>query len=856
MQPTVAATKTGGSDLGQLSAAGSLLLVLVALLKAYAVARYSLTTMTGLVVTAPGQVVLGTISFYGYLVMPLLALTAGWIVGRQFLTRGRQPEDEPTPPVWAVLAAVFVVASLLSTAEFLVTGLGLMLVCLQVELAIRPDLTKHAAALRRRRWLLTAVGAVAVLLPYAPTAMERWTWAAGSRLHDGLRIAFPSADVWGPALVLIAVAVAADLGLSANRLPNSGSEPQVQGVPQPQNSRPRHLVQGARERIRTTLKGRTFLCLTGVAAVWFLLYFIETPWVPAQVFVLKKPVEISLQNKHVENRALAVERVHAVVGFPLSGGGDSVTVLEADTRRIVRFPVDDVIVEPTCHRDHEQLPGKGSLWLLLRGRGYQSPNLSCATLLESLVPARGVAFVPNSPVLAATGWDGSLTWWSAERAAAVDRTLGFRPAPKDPPDISERARPVNPDSGQSRHPIAVSPGGRYLAVAGWDGRVTVNRQAPATSDPASRDALPQYLETVTAEPLTAATTYDRAPASVSALAFNDFNDQVQLAVAAADTLTLWDLRRATPTRIPLHVPPGATVNAVAFTGPDHTVLAAAGDHAYEVMLWDVRDPGSPQKLPSLSASIPVPLAEAGLKEAGYALASSPNGTLLAMAGGRRDHARTRFSDPYDADSSIHLWRLAPSQSAGNPKGPPSWETPGRCLPSGHEGAVNALTFNSAGTVLASASSDTTVRLWHVRGPNGPGQIGLDHAGTLTGHDGAVNALAFNSTGTILASASSDQTVRLWRDRDPRTSQDLVVGTGPHGNVVTTSVMTPEPPTPSPSTADDHRAQGRLPARDRTTALRADPPAGLAWEAAGRGRDGTTTDGREHRAGSQAADDAD
>ncbi len=71
---------------------------------------------------------------------------------------------------------------------------------------------------------------------------------------------------------------------------------------------------------------------------------------------------------------------------------------------------------------------------------------------------------------------------------------------------------------------------------------------------------------------------------------------------------------------------------------------------------------------------------------------------------------------------------------------------------GHSAAVNALALCADGRLLASASSDGTIKLWLV--DSGAEQL------TLSGHRGSVNACAFTGDGRLL-SASDDGDLRLW-----------------------------------------------------------------------------------------------
>ncbi|WP_246162570.1 CHAT domain-containing protein [Brasilonema sennae] len=94
---------------------------------------------------------------------------------------------------------------------------------------------------------------------------------------------------------------------------------------------------------------------------------------------------------------------------------------------------------------------------------------------------------------------------------------------------------------------------------------------------------------------------------------------------------------------------------------------------------------------------------------------------------------------------------------------------------GHTNTVNGVNFSPDGKILATVSSDKTVKLWNPA----TGQV----IKTLSGHTNMVSGTSFSPDGKILATASCDKTVKLW---DTATLKEIKTLSGHTNSVYGTS----------------------------------------------------------------------
>ncbi|MDJ0688468.1 MAG: AAA-like domain-containing protein [Xenococcaceae cyanobacterium MO_188.B32] len=108
-----------------------------------------------------------------------------------------------------------------------------------------------------------------------------------------------------------------------------------------------------------------------------------------------------------------------------------------------------------------------------------------------------------------------------------------------------------------------------------------------------------------------------------------------------------------------------------------------------------------------------------------------------------------------------------------------WQADGTLLHTfaGHQAAVWDVAFSPDSQLIATASRDYTVKLWHLDGRL---------LNTLKGHQDEVIGIAFSPDGRLIATASRDKTVKLWQ-RDGTLIDTLQA----HNNSVWKAVFSPD-----------------------------------------------------------------
>jgi WD40 repeat protein/DNA-binding SARP family transcriptional activator len=247
---------------------------------------------------------------------------------------------------------------------------------------------------------------------------------------------------------------------------------------------------------------------------------------------------------------------------------------------------------------------------------------------------------------------------------------------------------------------------------------------------------------------------------VRAVAFSA--DGNLLASAGHDGLQLWDTKTGEPADVRLH---GRVrgVNAVAFT-PDGSMLATGGSDG--VRFWNpetgqpaplgrLGDPGRVTAVTFSPDSSRVVTVNGNFRAQLWALGSGKHGVAMVrsipsvVAAGFLPDGRLATSgisfdnDPRPYLDALRLWNARTGKLVGAPLA-------GRTV-----GFVYAMATSPVGHLVATVSGDSRVQLWD---PTTGKQVGQP----LPAHSFDTSSLVFSQDGSLLATAGSQGSVRLWR----------------------------------------------------------------------------------------------
>jgi WD40 repeat protein len=322
----------------------------------------------------------------------------------------------------------------------------------------------------------------------------------------------------------------------------------------------------------------------------------------------------------------------------------------------------------------------------------------------------GVAFSPDGKTLVSASADTTIRRWDVTNGKPIGEPLT--------------------GSSEQLYSVAFNPNGRILAsgadrgvIVLWDTEQSLLAQ-PISLAWVYRMTFTRNGKTMAASDFKGNITvvgenvnekfqaYQDHQEKVTSLAFN--SDDTALASASEDgsiQLRTWngETWNSSPK---LLAKPGKSIESVAFSPTDSTMLASAGDDGL-ITFWDISSGKQIGTTPKQGRKV-------------NTLAFSPDGKTLASG-----------SD----DGTIVLWNVAKRE----PLGPPL---------AGHTNEVFTVAFSPDGKTLASGAKDTTVILWDV-------VTGKPLDLPFHEHTGTVWAVAFSPDGKTLASCSYDKSIILW-----------------------------------------------------------------------------------------------
>jgi hypothetical protein len=107
-----------------------------------------------------------------------------------------------------------------------------------------------------------------------------------------------------------------------------------------------------------------------MAIMLFIFVTIQRPWLPAEVLTLSKPITVDPATH---------ETATTPVAYVIADGGGLTTLLIDSDRYLAMVPTADIQRRRICHLN-DQLGNGQTLFDLIMGQPYTSPNLSCSRL--------------------------------------------------------------------------------------------------------------------------------------------------------------------------------------------------------------------------------------------------------------------------------------------------------------------------------------------------------------------------------------------------------------------------------------------------------------------------------------------
>ncbi|HET9658428.1 MAG TPA: hypothetical protein VFP72_23955 [Kineosporiaceae bacterium] len=140
-------------------------------------------------------------------------------------------------------------------------------------------------------------------------------------------------------------------------------------------------------QVPAALRGNALAFLGGAALLLGFLDTLESPWMSAELFVLKGSVVTATQQPGgtgTSRRPSVVTSADPVVGYLIDESSADLVILHAGTRYVMHVPKSLVRGRYTCHEADTQLRGQVPLLDTVLGRAYTTPNSDCDQVRDQL----------------------------------------------------------------------------------------------------------------------------------------------------------------------------------------------------------------------------------------------------------------------------------------------------------------------------------------------------------------------------------------------------------------------------------------------------------------------------------------